>query len=245
MTGLKNNQKPIATNAFQEELAKTYFSSHTAKEERDSPSQQTFNIKKKNRTPFIILLAMICFFIAALFVFKRLEVAVKVAPLDSTRLAENSSAEDLIPMSKDGELNRDIIKNIMFYENANAQSKWGKEFILLSNELSSKKAILGIDFNRPINMGVYTFYFYTKGKLGGEHLKLALRDKKNQFCRTKINVLPNSWQRFSIDAENAREFIDPESVTHIDFEVNPEESGNLSRSTIYIKDVCFIKKEGG
>lgn len=241
MTGLKDNQNPVRTNTFQEELAKTYFSSYTTKENRDVQSQQTLKNKKRSRVPLIIALASIGIVIIALFVFKKIEVAIKVAPTAGS-VAESPGADGLIPLTKDGELNRDVIKNIMFYENANAESKWGKEFILLSNETNSKKAAIGIDFNKPVDLSRYTFYFYTRGKNGGEQLKLLLRDKADRFCRTRVNILQASWQRFAINPENARQFIDPGNVTHIDFEVNPDENKNSYRSTIYLKDICFIKK---
>lgn len=240
MSEIINNLKQPKLNHLQEELAKTYFSTKPAKENHYTQFQQKTDVKKTNKPLTGIILGLIGLFIAAIFVFHRIEIYIKIFP-SLAGLTENKKDIDTTPFSKNGELNRELIKNIMFYENADTKSNWGNEFVVLANEIGSKKAALGINFNKPLDMTEGLLCFYAKGAAGGEKIRICLRDIKNNFCYSKIDELQNSWQQFIIKTEGAKEFIDTENITHVDFELNPEERADLNRSTIYFKDICITK----
>lgn len=243
MSEIIDSLKQSEPNQFQEELAKTYFSSSPSKDNHFTQFQPTSKNKKTQRFFLGILLGLIGLFFVVLFIFNRIEIDINILPSFKIPSTENKNT-DVIYLNKEGEVNREIIKDIVFYENSDIESKWGKDLILLSNEVGSKMAVLGINFNKPLDMKENLLRFYAKGKVGGEDLRISLRDDKNNFCHSKINQLGNSWQQFVIDIEQAKDFIDPERIIHIDFEVNPAGRQNSYRSSVYFKDITLIKREG-
>ena len=151
---------------------------------------------------------------------------------------------DIIPFGEGGELNKNLVRNFMFYGDADTESRWGGEFILLSNQDRSKKAGLGIDFAQSVDMGDHKLSFYAKGEAGGEQVRISLRDSQNSYCHSKIYTIENFWQRFVVDVSRVGDHIDSENIAHVDFEINPEEKQILSRSRMYLKGIGLIK-EGG
>ncbi|MDD5449248.1 MAG: hypothetical protein PHO42_01440 [Candidatus Omnitrophica bacterium] len=229
---------------FQEELAKTYFSNSPSRDNPPVSASPMSKIKKINppslATIIVILLAAM---IVGFFLFNRVAVEIKIIPASAQKtLNETRQAGDVVYLNKDGELNTDLIRNIVFYENAHNDSGLGKESIVLSNEIPSKKAILGIDFNKPLNLKKYLFCFYSKGAESGEQMRVSLRDSRNDVCNSSVNELGDSWKQFIIDAQDAGDLIDPEKVTHVDVEVNPDERPDSERSTIFIKEIFLAKR---
>lgn len=218
-------------NQFQEELAKTYFSPAPSKE-----NHLTKPTSERQKRPHIfigIILTLIAALVAALFILNKIEINIKVIPSSGINQLSDRQPPDIIYLSKNGELNTDVVKNIMFYENSDIESNWGKESILLSNEEGTKKAALGIDFTRPLNLKENLLYFYSRGKRGGEDLRICLKDANDNICYSKINELQNSWQQFIMNADQAKDYIDSENITHIDLEVN---------STVYFKDFYLARR---
>lgn len=247
MSKLLNELKPVEANQFQEELAKTYFSTVSSKENYSSQSKPATDHKtdrNKNHLLLVIFLSLLFVTAAIFLIFNRLTINVKIVPASNARL-DNSKYTEIVPFSKNGELNNDIVKHVVFHENAGNESVWGKNITVLSNEIISKKAVLGIDFAQPVNFNEKIICFTGKGKSGGEEFKVALQDDKNNICYSKIAAMENGWQKFALDGRPAQDFIDTKNITHINFEVNPAEKNLLSFSTIYLKDICFAKQEGG
>ena len=237
-----DNLKQYDVNQFQEELAKTYFSTTPVKQNNFTGTKLPPQTPKTKKFFFLSILGLAAIFIGILFWFNRLEVNVNVFPVSKSGIVENANYLDRLYLSKDGEPNRELIKNVMFYENADAKSSWKQGVIILANEISAKEAVLGIDFNNPVDMSEKLFYFYAKGKRGGEDLKVSLRDTKNNLCYSKINELQNSWQQFVVDLGQAGGIIDTRSITHIDFAINSSEKQNLGQSLAYFKDLYFTKR---
>lgn len=245
MSEIIDNLKHSEPNKFQEELAKTYFFKNTSKENHFTQSQVLPKNKKIKTILLAVIIPLSVLFIAAALIFtNKLEINVSIYPHTKAVSEENVYDNNAIYLSKDGEYNKDAIKAIMFYDNASGESGWGKDFINLSNETGSKKAVLGIDFAGPQDMAERLLCFNVKGKAGGEKFRICFKDSENNICRSKINQLENSWQPFVIDMEQAENFINIKNVTRIDIELNPGEEQNISRSAIYFRDMRFTKREG-
>lgn len=239
--------KQVETNQFQEELAKTYFSTASSKEKYSSQSKPAANNKNdrnKNSLLLIIFLALLIVTAVTFFVFNRLTINIKITPATNSGI-DNSAYTERVPFNKNGELNNDLVKHVVFYENTGNESTWGKDITVLSNEDISKKAVLGIDFVKPISLKEKILCFLVKGNSGGEEFRIALRDKENNICYSKISAIENGWQKFIVDGLAIQDFIDAEKINHIDFEVNPAEKNFLNSSTIYLKNMYLAKQEGG
>jgi|GEM_PF-6741798 hypothetical protein len=246
MSKILSDLKESEPNHFQEELAKTYFSSAPAPSKGTSLiGSHTANSEyKKRRTIFFgaIAAASLIVLAAGFLVFNRVVVNINIIPALGSDSMTGRNPSDIIYLNKDGELNTDLIKNIVFYENSNSENIWGKKFIILSNAIASKKAVLGIDFTEPLNLKDNLFCFYAKGRAGDEELRISLRDINGYSCNSKVNELEKPWQQFVVNVDDAADFIDPEKITHIDFEVNPLERQNPAVSKTYIKDLYLAKR---
>lgn len=231
---------------YQEELAKTYFSTTAARENRvnkpktSTPAQP--DQRSKKRRVISLILGIILVSLVAILVFNRVEIIVKVFPALQPNAIYKDKNADTISLSKDGEINRDIIKGVMFYEGAAAESSWKNGMAVLINEVNSKNAVMGIDFNNPVDMIGRLLCFSVKGKSGGEYLRICLKDEKNNLCYSKVDALQNSWQPFMIDINAAGNLVDPRRITRIEFEISPGAKEDLSRSTVYFKDWYFAKR---
>lgn len=219
-------------NQFQEELAKTYFSSPPPKEPDFNRSETAPRDMKMLQIILTLIIGLAGGCILSLFIFNMVEINIKVAP--QARPSE-------IAFSQGGELNRNLVKDIMFYENADSESSWGKDIILLSNEKGSRKASLGINFNQPMDMKENQLTFFAKGDRGGEEFRISLKDSGSNLCYSKINELSNSWQQFIVNPNSARNLINVEGVAHLDFEVNPLAKQDSKRSRVYFRGVCLTK----
>ncbi len=239
--------KRVEVNQFQEELAKTYFSTGSSKEEYSSqpkPAAKDKNNRNRNGLLLAIFLTLLIITSIAFLAFNRLTINVKITPVPNSGI-DNSAYTGIVPFNKNGELNNDLVKHVVFYENAGNESAWGKDITVLSNEDISKKAVLGIDFVKPISLKEKILCFLARGNSGGEEFRIALRDNENNICYSKISAIENGWQKFIVDGLTAQDFIDAEKINHIDFEVNPAEKIFLNSSTIYLKDMYLAKQEGG
>lgn len=245
MSKLANELRQLESNQFQEELAKTYFSNAPSKESHLTQSKPDLKYKNRNYLSLnTIIFGLSAAIIVLFFIFNRVAIEVKIIPSFATKATNDTTTADtdVVYLNKDGELNTDLIRNIVFYENAHNDSGLGKEFIMLSNEIPSKKAILGIDFNKPLNLKKYLFCFYSMGRESGETMRISLRDSSNNICHSGINELGNSWRQFIVDAQDAGDLIDPENIAHVDVEVNPNEKQNVVRSTIFVKGIYLAKR---
>lgn len=246
MSKILSDLKESESNPFREELAKTYFPTAPAPSKESSHvKSKSINLKDKKRQAVFfgaIAIVSLTVLVAGFLVFNRVVVNIDIIPSFQPGSITDKTPLDAIYLNKDGELNTDLIKNIVFYENSNSENIWGKRFIILSNAIPSKKAVLGIDFTGPLNLRDNLFCFYAKGRAGEEELRISLRDTNGYSCSSKINGLEKSWQQFVINAADAADFIDPEKITRIDFEVNPLEKQNLAISKTYIKDLYLAKR---
>lgn len=244
MSELIEDLKQSNETAYREELAKTYFSTTPSTQDHFTQSAAPAQDKKTRiRLSGIIasllamsLIALIFMFIAA----KKIEIDVKVVPAQSNPF-ENG---EVVYLDKNGEPNRDIINDAIFYDDADARSGWGKEYVTLANENGSKKATMSVRFNAPIDMSGESFCFLAKGKNGDEELMISLKDSKNNYCDSAVNTVQNEWTRFIIDAKQAGDFVDIANIAYIGFELNPKEKQFPNRSAVYLKEICIIKKGG-
>lgn len=245
MSKILSELKRTEMNQFQEELAKTYFSGASSEQKYPpQPNPSIKNNKKTNGLLFIIFSFLLIVTAVIFLIFNRLSISVKITPAFTSGSDYRRYAE-MIPFNKSGGLNNELIKNAVFYENAGNESSWGKEVIVLSNEDISKKAVLGIDLIKPINLNGRSLYFIMRGQNGGEEFRIALVDDKSNVCYSKTDKITNDWQAFVVDETAMKNFIDTERITHIDFEVNPAEKGFSNNSVIYFKNVYLVKQEGG
>ncbi|MCX5716072.1 MAG: hypothetical protein NTV07_04320 [Candidatus Omnitrophica bacterium] len=243
MSNQINALKQADLNHFQEDLAKTYFSTpHAKPQPQPKQPQETraVNISRPWRFFWIAFSLLLIGFTAVLFVLDKVEIDVRIIP---ALLSYNAQANTVF-FDKKGEPNRDIIRETVFYENASAESSWGKKFVTLANDIGSKKAMLGIEFANPLNTKEGTFCFSAKGDRGGEEMRIILKDAANNFCYSKTNVLQDTWQLFAIDTAQAKDFIDTEKITYMNLELNPAEK-NGPRSKIYLKGLSLKNKQGG
>lgn len=228
--------------SFQEELAKTYFPSAPSKENYFTQSSLLSKDNKKSMSLIfplgiagIVLVVLVIFF-----AFNRVEI--KISPAYTSGTDTQANAGDVLYLAKDGELNRDLVENVVFYEDADANSGWKKGVVSLSNDINFKKAAFGMDFKKPVDMSQTLFFFNAKGKSGGEEFRIGLQDAHNNSCYSKINTLQNSWQSFQVDLGQVQGLVDPRSITHVDFTINPGERPNLSRTQAYFKDLYLTKR---
>lgn len=237
--------KQVEIDPFQEELAKTYFAKDIVKEAdpKATPPQPIRKKTGKIKHFFLAAAGMIAL-IAVLFIFNKVEIQVKISPTSKLKPPEAAVESKRIYLNKDGDFNRSIISNAIFYENATSESKWENGLVTLANETGSKKAVFGIDFTVSVNMLENSFCFYAKGKGGGEIIRISLKDIRNDICHSKIHKLQNSWQQFLIEIDGPLDNVDLNKITHIDFEINPNEEGILNPLTVYLKDM-YIEKRGG
>jgi len=249
MSEIIDHLKDVSSDRLQEELAKTYFSTTGhAKESHYTQSGQvrTGRGARARRVWFLVvaIVLALCLF-TALFLFRKIEVSVKINPVQSSSSAAVAGgAPENVYFSPSGELNRDLIKTIVFYDNADVESAWGNGSVLLSNEIPSKRATLGIEFNKPVKMSENILRFYARGAAGGEEFRIMLKDANNSICYSHINELQSAWQPFVVDASTAAVFIDTKNIVHIGFEINPLEKNVSDRSKIFLKDICFTKRGG-
>jgi len=244
MSELFNNLKQSELSELNEELAKTYFSQSPAKKERQNSPKPAIKPAESKRIIRAVVLVSVALFFIALFVFNRLVINVNVVPLLFSGKAAQGDKASQIPFNVNGEINRDIVKNVMFYGDADLSSGWGKEIVILSNENPGHRAVLGIEFMSPMDCDANEFFFYAKGDTGTEHMRVSFKDSNNNVCHSKVSRLENNWQRFVIDIGKARAFVNPELITHIDVEVNAENEDAVNRSRIYLKEIALIKKGG-
>jgi hypothetical protein len=247
MADILGNIDKLDAKNFQEELARTYFST-TSSREKNLQKPDNNKIKKGVNwaVPGMIIAGLILGFAAILFFINRTELNSKAVPAGYSPLVDKKIQKiDMVYLDKDGSPNTDLIKNVVFYENAGGESAWQKQSVILSNENPTKKAVLGIDFKNPLNLSETLFCFYSKGEMGQEEFRISLRDTENNSCNSIINKSQNAWQQFIVDAVNAKYLVDLKNITHIDLEVNPAEKQNLNRSTVYFKEICLTKKGEG
>lgn len=237
-----NGFKEPGTDQLHEELAKTYFSAASLKEDHLTKTKLPVREKKIKQFALGGILGIIGLLIITLLMFNKVEVTVNISPtVQSGPVSENQSP-DRIYLSKGGELNRDVVKDIMFYGDADIKSSFKNEIFVLSSDGNSRKAIMGIDFRDSIDMAENVFYFYAKSTPGQEELKISLRDTERNSCHSKINALQNSWQRFMIDIGQVRNLVDSRRIVHIDFEINPKGEQGIARFPVYFKDMYFAKR---
>ncbi|NQU73683.1 MAG: hypothetical protein HQ547_03115 [Candidatus Omnitrophica bacterium] len=231
------------TDQLHEELAKTYFSAASLNEDHLTKPKLPVREKKVKQFALGSILGIIGLLIIALLMFNKVEVTVNISPtVQSGPVSENQSP-DRIYLSRGGELNRDVVKDIMFYGDADIKSGFKNEVFVLSCDANSRAAAMGIDFRDSIDMAENVFYFYAKSTQGQEELRISLRDVERNLCHSKINVLQDSWQRFVIDISQVRNLVDSKRITHIDFEINPKGKQGIARSAVYFKDMHFAKRE--
>jgi len=231
------------TDQLHEELAKTYFSAATLKEDQLTKLKSSAGEKKIKQFALGSILGIIGLLIIALLVFHRVQVTVNINPVTRSAPVIQSQTLDRSHLSKGGELNRDVVKDIMFYGDADIKSGFKNEIFVLSCNTNSKAAMMGIDFRNPIDMTENLFRFYAKGTQGQEELRISLRDAERNPCHSKINILQNSWQQFVIDISQVRNLVDSRKITHIDFEIKPKGKQDIARSAVYFKDLHFAKRK--
>ena len=242
MSELIDKLKQTEASQFQTELAKTYFAKSPSK--TNHFTQSGTNVKSRNLKQILTIttLGLLLILIATAFIFNRFEIIVNIIPAMKSGFGNEYSSGNKTHLSKGGELNRGIIKDIMFYGGADVDSSWENGVFTLSTEAKSEEAILGIDFKNSIDMTEKVFCFYAKGKVGGEGLSVTLRDTERNLCYSRIDALQSSWQKFVIDISRAGDFIDPKNITYIDFKIKSEEQHVQVSSTAYFKDLYITKR---
>ena len=242
MSKILSDLNQLESSPLQDELAKTYFSSIPSAQERQikKPVQSKKYRLTKKLILTISLSAVSILAVVIFLVLNRISIDIQITPASLS--AEDTYAQDVTYIKKGAELNTDLIKNVIFFENADGRSTWGNRFVILSNEIPSKKAAMGIDFNNPQNLSGNILCFYARGRLGKEELRISLKDNAKGFCRSKINGLRGGWQKFAIDISGVKNLIDAENVTRVDFELNPAEKQNAYISKVHLRDIYLCKR---
>ncbi len=230
---------------FQEELAKTYFSTFPSKENiytASAPAPKPDNTKTK-KILFGVTAGIILIFIAAFFIIQK-NGSIQLSSSDEkTDLPVSAADAGKAYLDKEGGINKDLLDNVIFYEGADSQSKWENGFVSLVNEKGAPHAAFGIDFKKPQDLGDNLFYFSAKGKSDGTILRIGIRDNKSSVCYATLGNMSDSWQRFAIDLLAQGEiFINTGAVTHIDFEISPDKNRDSLTSSVYFKDMYLMKR---
>lgn len=247
MSEFINNLKQPGASILQEELAKTYFSTTPPD---DNYTQSTENLRiRRHKTLWVKVIAaafaaVIILPAAVFLMLNRVLIRVEINPASGSAQANKIAGSEIVYLNNNGEINRDIIKDIIFYEHTGVESGWGKGLITLVNESNSARASLGINFASPVDLDKNLVSFYAKGKDGGEKFYIVFKDSNNNLCNSKTVELQPEWQKFVINTENTLDFINPKGISSINFNLNPNENHFLSRPILYLKEICLIRNGG-
>ncbi len=240
MTAKKEaHQKDRLHEAFQEEIANTYFRTSTA-------STKASEKAKPSLIPWIVAVAAMCIAVV-LFVSKsNFDVKVRVvsgAPF-ITRDGSPASADDSLSILQGGEANNGLVARAYFLGDGRNASKLSADEAVLCNSKGQGWASFVVEFKKPVDLKKFDIRYTAKGKAGIEKIVPVITDTDNRSYRVddaSVTTLAGSWQTYIINFNPVKSNIDLAAVSAIKFEFGTETAGNSPEATMSIKDISMIK----
>ncbi|MEI8176928.1 MAG: hypothetical protein WCG78_08690, partial [Candidatus Omnitrophota bacterium] len=123
----KVKEKTAASYDFQDELLKTYFSTSPTTATAYTPAEVPQKNERTHQVLLIITASLIVLFLVLIFLLSKYNIV--ITPITRQQTTAGDSDDDRILLSKDGEIDRDFIENIIFYEGADKKSGWEKGLV--------------------------------------------------------------------------------------------------------------------
>ena len=151
-----------------------------------------------------------------------------------------NKGEYLEEIIKDGELNRNLIKEAYFDGDAVRKSSFLKNKIKLINYGKYGWAALMLVFEEPVNLEEKSLLITAKTKHGTKKANLILKDSVGRFVKFSDIPIRSDWSLKHIDLSEKDDF-DLKTVTWMKIEFGNFSTKNPQNATIYIKDIVVRK----
>lgn len=162
-------------------------------------------------------------------------------------LKEKTANSKMIKIFDAGSVNKEILKKFEFRGYAKAKSKISNGSIIINNLKKYNWADASFDFKFPIDLSNRNLSLTLRGKIGGERLKLILRDSNNRSYRLRDIYLASNWDTVNLPFNDISEDIDLSKITHLRFECDyigesDKKIDLFLDVTVYIKDIQILKE---
>lgn len=225
--------------AFQEEIANTYFRTQT-------PAKKTSKKKKISKIPWLI--AVVAVVVASAIFISKSNFDIKVKLVNGTPFITRDGSA--LPMEgaqfliRGGEPNNELVARAYFLGDARSSSQMSDAEVSLSNSRGQGWASFVVEFKDPVDLNKFDIRYLAKGASGAEKIVPIIFDSENRSYRiddASVTTLAGSWQAYIINFKPVKGAINLSKIASVKFEFGTETAGNGTSAVMSIKDISIAK----